>query len=62
LFQIFTGSRLQDFADSRFQIFIGSRLRGFTGSRFQIYIDSTTLKTYFMNFGKPDVSRVAGFS
>jgi hypothetical protein len=42
-------------------MFIGSRLQGFAGSRFQIFIDSTTLKTYFMNFGKPDVLRVAGF-
>jgi hypothetical protein len=34
----------------------------FAGSRFPIFIESTTLKTYFMNFVKPDVSRVADFS
>jgi hypothetical protein len=61
-FQIFAGSRLQGFAGSRFQIFIDSRLRGFAGSRFQIFIDSTSLKTYFMNFVKPDVLRVTDFS
>jgi hypothetical protein len=46
----------------KIQIFADSRLQGFAGSRFQIFIDSTSLKTYFMNFVKPDVLRVTDFS
>jgi hypothetical protein len=61
-FQIFTGSRLPGLADSRFQIFTGSRLSGFADSRFQIFSESTTLKAYFMNFVKLDVSRGTVFS
>jgi hypothetical protein len=60
-FQSFTGSRLRSFASSRFQIFTGSRPQSFAGSIFQIFIDSTSLKTYLMNFVKPDISRVTDF-
>jgi hypothetical protein len=54
----FVTSRLR-----RFKIpdFVDSRLRGFVGSIFQIFIDSTSLRTYFMNFVKPDVLRVTIF-